>query len=100
MAGASSCTKTGTVILVNGPVITSMSKLGSPFRISVMGSNLQSGIQVFINGTPWSNVRLKKDSLLKLKGGSSLKALVPKGVPTTFHFVNPDGGEAFQIWQW
>jgi hypothetical protein len=38
--------------------------------------------------------------LLKLMGGSSLKTLVPKGVPTTFHFVNPDGGEAFQTWQW
>jgi hypothetical protein len=65
-----------------------------------LGSNLQSGIQVSINGTPWTNLRWKDTGLLKIKGGSRLKALVPKGVPTTFHFVNPDGGEAFQIWQW
>jgi PKD repeat protein len=100
MAGNSSCERTGTITLVNGPVIGAISKLGSPFRIKVVGSNLQSGIQVFINGTPWNDVKWKKDTLLKLMGGSGLKTVVPKGVPTTFHFVNPDGGEAFETWQW
>jgi Leucine-rich repeat (LRR) protein len=99
-AGGASCVRTGMINLVNGPVISSMTKLGSPFRISVTGSNLKNGIQVSINGTPWTNLKWKSETLFKIKGGGSLKALVPKGVPTTFHFVNPDGGEAFQTWHW
>lgn len=82
------------------PQINSMTKLGSPFRINVSGSNLQQGIQVKINGTPWTNVKWKSTSNIKIKGGSSLKALVPKGVDTTFTFTNPDGGETTVSWKY
>ena len=77
-----------------------MAKLGSPFRINVTGSNLQQGIKVFVNGTLWSTVTWKSTSNIKIKGGSSLKGLVPKGVDTTFRFVNPDGGEASCTWRY
>ncbi len=82
------------------PVITSMAKLGSPFRINVSGSNLQQGIKVKINGNLWSNVKWLSTSNIKIKGGSSLKSLVPKGVDTTFTFINPDGGETTVSWKY
>jgi PKD repeat protein len=82
------------------PVITSMAKMGSPFRINVSGSNLQQGIKVKINGNLWSNVKWLSTSNIKIKGGSSLKSLVPKGVDTTFTFINPDGGETTVSWKY
>ena len=82
------------------PVIASMAKLGSPFRINVTGSNLQQGIKVYINGTQWSTVTWKTTGNIKIKGGSALKALVPKGIDTTFRFVNQDGGEATYTWRY
>lgn len=82
------------------PVVTSMAKLGSPFRIAVYGSNLQSGIAVKINGSLWTNVSWKNSGKIVLKGGSALKLLVPKSTPTTFTFTNPDGGEAIVNFQW
>jgi hypothetical protein len=82
------------------PSVTSMTKAGSPFRINVNGSNLQNGVKVFINGNEWTNVQWKSTSLIKIKSGAALKTAVPKGVPTTFRFLNPDGGELLMTWQW
>lgn len=82
------------------PVISSMTKLGSPFRINVTGSNLQQGIKVYINGTLWSTVTWKTTGNIKIKGGSALKTLVPKSTDTVFRFVNPDGGEATYTWRY
>lgn len=82
------------------PVVASMAKLGSPFRIAVYGSNLQNGVTVEINGSPWTNLSWKNSGKLVLKGGSALKLLVPKSTPTAFTFTNPDGGEASVSFQW
>jgi|GEM_PF-3702070 len=82
------------------PVIASMTKKGNPFRILVIGSNLQSGIAVFINGVPWTNLKWSSTAQIQLKGGGSLKALVPKNTPTQFKFVNPDGGFTTYMWHW
>jgi PKD repeat protein len=81
------------------PVVTAMAKM-SPFGIKVVGSNLQNGIRVFINGTEWTNVQWKSTSKVKILGGGALKAAVPKGVQTQFRFLNPDGGEATTAWGW
>ncbi len=101
-AGNLSCTKAGTIAIANvpPPVITSISKAGGPFRITVGGSNLQNGIKVYINGTQWSEVTWKSDSTIKLTGGHGLKEAVPKGIQTTFRFVNPDGGEVTKVWSY
>ena len=82
------------------PVISTMTKAGNPFRIMVSGSNLQSGIKVFINGPEWTNKKWMSTGQLKLKGGAALKAAVPKGTAATFRFLNPDGGEMTMAWQW
>lgn len=82
------------------PEVSSLAKAGNPFRITVSGSNLQSGIKVFVDGTGWTNLQWKSSSLVKLKGGASLKATVPKGKATAFRFLNPDGGETTVTWSW
>jgi subtilisin family serine protease len=87
-------------IVIDPPKVLSMRKLTDPFRIAVVGENLQEGIQVYINGVLWNNVKWKGDSKVVLKGGGSLKAKVPKGAETEFKLVNPDSGETTLSWQW
>ena len=82
------------------PVITLMKKTSPPFTIVVTGSNLQNGIQVYINGALWNGVIWKKTEKIKITGGASLKSAVPKGVATTFRFVNPDTGEVTTTWSY
>jgi hypothetical protein len=83
--------------------VSTVKKMGSPFRIVVNGSNLQSGIKVYINnsGTEWSPVTWKSATKVIIGGGSALKSAIPKGTPTTFTFMNPDGG-TFTLagWSW
>jgi PKD repeat protein len=102
-AAGANCTQNGAITVAAPtlpPAISSMSKQGNPFRISVNGTNLQNGIRVFIDGAEWTNIQYKSATLIKLKGGGSLKALVPKNTPTTFRFDNPDGGSQTFVWQW
>ena len=102
-AGGETCTSSGSITVtapVAPPVVSSMIKLGSPFRIKVLGSNLQSGIRVFIDGIEWTTLKWNNTGLMKIKGGGGLKALVPKNTPVQFRFLNPDGGEATLTWQW
>jgi hypothetical protein len=100
--GAAVTAKSGTIVVSNvpPPVITLMKKVAPPFSIVVTGSNLQQGIRVFIDGTEWTNVTWKNTGKIKLGGGASLKAAVPKGVLKTFTFLNPDGGTATQTFSW
>ncbi len=98
-AGEVSCSKTGTVTVVNPPVITLMKKASPPFKIVVSGSNLQSGIRVFIDGVEWASVVYKKSTKIQLTG-STLKTAVPKGTTKPFRFLNPDGGEFTTTWGW
>jgi hypothetical protein len=100
--GTSSWSNTASVNTnpVNPPAVASMAKMGNPFRILAYGSNLQNGIEVYINGNRWTNVAWVNTTQIKIKGGSALKAAVPKGVTTTFRFVNPDGGSQTGTWSW
>ena len=97
-AGGGTSTKTGSITIVNPPVIGLIKKLTPPFKLVVTGSNLQSGLQVFINGIPWTSVVWKNSEKIQLTG--AIKTAVPKGSTKTFRFVNPDGGEASQTWGW
>jgi len=78
------------------PVVTLIKKVSPPFKIVVTGSNLQNGIKVYIDGVEWPSVVWKKATKIKLTG--AIKAAVPKGVPKTFRFLNPDGGETTTTW--
>lgn len=88
-----------TVEVGRNPTIISMFSKSDPFRIVVLGREFMSGIEVYINNERWDNVVLKSSSKIVLKGGSLLKAKVPKGARTTFRFVNPDGGETTYIYR-
>ncbi len=85
---------------VDPPNITSVTKKGNPFRFVVTGSNLQPGIQVYIDGQLWNNALRKSSTKLIIKGGASLKAAVPKETPKPVRFVNPDGGEITVLFYW
>lgn len=84
------------------PGVASMQKAGGPFRILVAGSNLQNGINAYIgdDAAPWPSVTWISTSSIEIGGGGHLKKKVPKSTPTTFRFVNPDGGETATTWQW
>lgn len=99
-AGEHSVTKTGSITVVNPPVVSSLRKVSPPFSIVVSGRNFRRGTQVFVDGTPWLALTHESRSEIKLEGGVALKAVVPKGVAHTFRFVNPDGGQAVQTWSW
>ncbi|HQO21420.1 MAG TPA: PKD domain-containing protein [Acidobacteriota bacterium] len=98
------CARTGN-ITVQGPVpppsVSSVTKIGSPFRLKVYGSDLDPAILVYIAGdsSPWPVVKFKSSSSLVIKGGTSLKSLFPKGVGVPIRFVNPDGQEATFVYR-
>lgn len=98
----SPCTQSGSVTVadVPPPVVSTTTKLGSPFRIKIIGTNFQENLKVKINGTEWPQVIRKSDTTIVLKGGSSLKSAVPRGVQTTFTIINPDGGSVEYTWNW
>lgn len=100
-SGTTPCTRSGTITLatpVPPPVITLIKKASPPFKLMVTGSNLQSGIRLFIDTTEWTSVLWKKTTKLQITG--AIKGAVPKGTTKTFRFVNPDGGEATATWGW
>lgn len=85
---------------VNPPVVSAIRKVAPPFSLVVTGSNLQNGIQVTIGSTAWPNVVWKKTAKIKITGGKSLKAVVPKGATTQITFTNPDGGATTASFSW
>ena len=98
-AGEVACSETGTIRVVNAPVITLIKKATPPFKIIVNGTNFQNGIRVFIDGSEWPSVVYKKSTKIQLTG-STLKTAVPKGTTKPFRFLNPDGGEVTTTWGW
>jgi hypothetical protein len=86
------------------PVVNAVVKVTAPFRLKLLGSNLQDGLSVTIGGTLWgttadpTRVKRKSASEVLLKKGASLKALFPAGTPVPVRVVNPDGGETTVIY--
>ena len=94
------CSKIGTLTVGDLPAVGLMKKVAPPFKIVVTGTNLQSGIKVYIDGVQWANVVWKNTGKIQLAGGASLKTAVPKGTAKTFRFVNPGGGDVSMTWSW
>ncbi len=67
--------------------IASATKLGSPFRIKVLGTGFQQGCTATIGGVP-VQVAYKNAGKIKLK---HCKSLCPKGNPVAIVVTNPDG---------
>jgi hypothetical protein len=81
---------------VTPPSVTEVQRLSSPFRLKLVGSGFQAGLQAFIGDgvAPWPDVTAKSSAKAVLKGGNALKALFPEGQAVSIRLVNPDGGEA------
>jgi|WetSurMetagenome_2_1015567.scaffolds.fasta_scaffold14967_3 hypothetical protein len=80
-------------VVVPPPAISSVSKLASPLRLKIIGSNFKSGATVKIDGTAVPTTTFKSATQLLAKG-STLKMLVPKGRQVTVTVSNTDGGES------
>ena len=88
-----SCQRSGTLSVVAPPQVTSVRAASGPFRLILRGGNFHEDARVFLNGALWTNTAVKSASKIVLKGGSSLKAALPQGVPVSIRVVNGDGGE-------
>lgn len=71
--------------------VTSVSKAGSPFRLFVYGAGFAPGAWVYLDGVAVPRVVFKGQGLLVAKGGTALKAMVPRGRPVCVTVVNPGG---------
>ena len=100
--GQDTCNHSGTIAVVNPPVVALVKKVPGPFQIKVMGSNLQQGISVAINQASWpeTDIKWKTTGKFFIKGGQQLKTAIPKGTTVHLTFTNPDGGVATQDFQW
>ncbi len=74
------------------PVITSVKKARSPFRLHIYGSKFKPGCEVYIGTTKVPITTYKDSSHVVAKKGAALKALCPKGVQVMITVKNPDGG--------
>ncbi|MEW6756972.1 MAG: C25 family cysteine peptidase [Acidobacteriota bacterium] len=92
------CQETGSLTAVVPPTVTSVKKVASPFRIILTGGNFHSDVAVYVDGAPWPTVTWKSASKVVLKGGATLKAEFPSGVPVSLRLVNGDGGETTVVY--
>ena len=91
--GRSNATETAVVITISNPTVDGrVVALGNPFRLQVFGNFFQKGCTVYINDIPAPASVVKSSTLVVAKGGSALKALIPKGVPVIITVKNPDLG--------
>jgi hypothetical protein len=84
----------------NPPDITSVTSGGSPFKVKLYGAHFKPGAEVYLGSdlSPWSKVAVKNGGLIVLKGGKSLKARFPSGVPVAIRVKNPDGSQGTIIY--
>ena len=88
-----SVTTQGSVVAtVPPPVISAVKKQAPPFRLVLTGSNLHDGCTVFVNGTSVPQSLWKNAGKVVAKGGSALKAMVPKGTTVQITVKNNDDG--------
>lgn len=74
--------------------IARVAKKGNPFRLVLDGEGFNGLCSVKVNGVAVPNTAFKSLSRLVAKGGSALKAMVPKGVPVTLTVEDSRGGSS------
>jgi hypothetical protein len=73
------------------PLITSVVKVGNPFRLKIYGSNFHEGCTVKIDGAAVPQTKWKNEGKVVAKKGRNLKAMVPKGVPVQITVTSSEG---------
>ena len=94
-ATAATATANGSITAINPivpPTVTGVSKMSDPFRLKITGSNFHANCTIYIGGVAVPVTTFKSSSELVAKKGSSLKAMVPKGVPVEITVKNNDDG--------
>jgi len=88
------CSKTGTITVggTENPVITGVTKAGSPFRLKIAGTGFKSGCTIKINGAAVPTSTFKSATLVMAKKGAALKAMCPSGTAVMITVTNADGG--------
>jgi PKD repeat protein len=76
---------------LDAPAITAVVKGTDPFRLTIKGAKFQPGCLVLIGQVAAPVVSYKSSAQVVAKGGSTLKGMVPKGVPVCVQVRNPDG---------
>jgi hypothetical protein len=85
-----SATLAGAYTYMDPPVITFAKAGGSPFVLTLNGSNFHNPCTIFINGTAVPVTKWKSATLLKGKG-AGLKTMLPKGTTVQITVTNDDG---------
>jgi len=91
----STASATGTVTAINPvipPVVSGVVKATDPFRLKISGTNFHSNCTVMVNGSPVPSQVWKSSTQVNAKGGSALKAMLPKGVTVQITVKNNDDG--------
>lgn len=91
---ASPCSESGTVAVTGAqpPVITSVVKRTGPFRLVITGTGIKNPCTVRVGGTGVPSTVYKDPTRAVAKGGSALKALLPKSVTVEITLTNDDDG--------
>lgn len=74
--------------------ITAVTKYGGPFRLDVTGAPFNQGCTITINGVAAPQTVYKGETRLQAKGGSALKAMVPKGTTVNITVQDASGGKS------
>jgi hypothetical protein len=74
------------------PEISFVGAASSPYRLLVWGASFHPSAQVQVNGIPVPESVYKSATRVVAKGGASLKAMLPKGVPVRVTVTNLDDG--------
>lgn len=92
MVGDKICQKYGTILIATPPIITSVSKLSSPFRLKVIGGNFHPSAVIKIDGTAVPATQWKSITKAIAMKGSALKAMCPNGQTVQITVTNTDDG--------
>ena len=74
------------------PTVSAVKAAVNPYRLIVTGSNFHAAMTATIGTTSWTGVVVRSGSKAMIKGGASLKALLPKGPPVSITISNSDDG--------
>ena len=77
--------------LYPAPVVTTVHKKTSPFRLDIAGGNFLSGCTVRINNVAVPQTQMVSAGSLIAGSGRTLKQMCPKSVQVAVTVENPDG---------
>lgn len=84
----------GALLYVDPPSVSSVTLLYNPTRLKIKGGNFHNNVDVLINGRSVPIAADKNSRVVLAKGGSALKAMIPKGTCLVSVLNRDDGVES------